>query len=60
MGRIIDVAQFISQYNCDPDGPSGCFSFEIEDELLPWNNGTFVIDFEKGTVLSPTKIHSIT
>ena len=21
MGRIIDVAQFISQYNCDPDGP---------------------------------------
>ena len=48
MGRIIDVAQFISQYNCDPDGPGGCFSFEIEDELLPWNNGTFVIDFEKG------------
>ena len=48
MGRIIDVAQFISQYNCDPDGPSGCFSFEIADDLLPWNNGTFVIDFEKG------------
>ena len=48
MGRIIDVAQFISQYNCDPDGPGGCFSFEIADELLPWNNGTFVIDFEKG------------
>ena len=48
MGRIIDVAQFISQYNCDPDGPGGCFSFEIADDLLPWNNGTFVIDFEKG------------
>ena len=26
----------------------GCFSFEIADDLLPWNNGTFVIDFEKG------------
>ena len=24
------------------------FSFEIADDLLPWNNGTFVIDFEKG------------
>lgn len=60
MGRIIDVAQFISQYNCDPDGPGGCFSFEIEDELLPWNNGTFVIDFEGGHCTLTDKSHSIT
>lgn len=48
MGRIIDIEQFIQQYKCDPDGPGGCFCFEIEDELLPWNNKTFVVTFKEG------------
>ncbi len=48
MGRIIDIEQFIKQYKCDPDGPGGCFCFEIEDELLPWNNKTFVVTFKEG------------
>lgn len=56
MGRIIDVKRFISQYRCDPDGPEGCFCFEIKDELLPWNNREYNISFNNGKCsLSDTK-----
>ncbi len=48
MGRIIDIAEFIPQYHCDPDGPGGVFTFEITDELLPWNNGKFHVEFKNG------------
>ena len=48
MGRIIDIAEFIPQYQCDPDGPGGVFTFEITDELLPWNNGKFHVEFKNG------------
>ena len=48
MGRIVDIPQFFAQYPCDPDEPSACIRFEIEDELLPWNNGTFQVWFDGG------------
>ena len=48
MGRIIDVAEFFKSYACDPDEPDVCIRFEIEDELLPWNNDSFTFFFEKG------------
>ena len=48
MGRIIDIEQFIPQYPSDPDGPGGVFAFEVVDELLPWNNGEFTIEFRDG------------
>ena len=48
MGRIIDVVQFMEHYACDPDEPDVCIRFEIEDELLPWNNDSFTFFFEKG------------
>lgn len=48
MGRIIDIKQFVEQYQSDPDGPGGIFEFEITDELLPWNNGSFIIEFIDG------------
>ena len=48
MGRIIDIVQFIPQYHSDPDGPGGIFTFEVTDELLPWNNGNFTIEFCDG------------
>ena len=48
MGRIIDIKQFVHQYQSDPDGPGGIFEFEITDELLPWNNGNFIIEFVDG------------
>lgn len=48
MGRIVDIPQFFAQYPCDPDEPSACIRFEIEDELLSWNNGTFQVWFDGG------------
>ncbi len=48
MGRIIDIKQFFGKYVCDPDEPSAIFAFVIEDELLSWNNGTFVVEFKDG------------
>ena len=59
MGRIVDIEQFFEGYRCDPDEPPACFRFEIEDELLPWNNGEFTVLFEAGKckVLSEKKGH---
>lgn len=48
MGRIIDIEQFISKYVCDPDEPAAIFEFDITDELLDWNNGKFVVYFNRG------------
>ena len=48
MGRIIDVAEFFGSYHCDPDEPEAIFCFEVEDGLLPWNNGKFTVKFEHG------------
>ena len=51
MGRIIDVVQFMEHYACDPDEPDVCIRFEIEDELLPWNNDSFTFFFQKGSCM---------
>ena len=48
MGRIIDVEQFFESYVCDPDEPPAVFRFDVTDELLPWNNGSFTVRFERG------------
>ena len=48
MGRIIDVAEFFESYACDPDEPAAVFRFDVTDELLPWNNGSFTVRFEHG------------
>lgn len=48
MGRIIDVAEFFKSYACDPDEPAAVFRFDVTDELLPWNNGSFTVRFERG------------
>ena len=48
MGRIVDVAGFLEDYPCDPDGGELCIELEIEDTLLPWNNRTFRIRFADG------------
>ena len=45
MGRIVDVASFLEDYPCDPDGGELCIDLEIEDDLLPWNDHTFRIRF---------------
>ena len=43
--RIVDVASFLEDYPCDPDGGELCIDLEIEDDLLPWNDHTFRIRF---------------
>ena len=48
MGRIVDVASFLEDYPCDPDGGELCIDLEIEDDLLPWNDHTFRIRFADG------------
>lgn len=48
MGRIVDVKQFLASYQCEPVGEKICFSFEITDDFLPWNNGTFIVSFQNG------------
>ena len=48
MGRIIDIRQFFAKYACDPDEPSVCIRFYIEDDLLAWNNGYFTFLFDNG------------
>ena len=48
MGRIVDVASFLEDYPCDPDGGELCIDLEIEDDLLPWNDRTFRIRFADG------------
>ena len=48
MGRIVDVEQFLRLYPCEPEEPGVCFSFEVEDTFLPWNNGRFTVLFQQG------------
>ena len=48
MGRIVDVAGFLEDYPCDPDGGELCIELEIADTLLPWNDRTFRIRFADG------------
>ena len=43
MGRIVDIVQFLAKYACAADEPEACFALDIEDELLPWNNGSFPV-----------------
>ena len=44
----MDVASFLEDYPCDPDGGELCIDLEIEDDLLPWNDHTFRIRFADG------------
>ena len=48
MGRIVDVEQFFAQYPCYPDDEPACITFNVTDELLPWNNRSFNVRFEDG------------
>ena len=60
MGRIVDVASFLEDYPCDPDGGELCIELEIEDTLLPWNDRTFRIRFADGSCAltdAPTEYH---
>ena len=48
MGRIVDVEKFFESYPCDPDEPPVRICFDVEDELLEWNNKKITVLFENG------------
>jgi predicted acetyltransferase len=47
MLRIVDVAGALGA-RCYPAGVDGELHFELRDELLPWNNGRFVLKVAEG------------
>lgn len=55
MGRIVDVEEFISNYNCDPIEKNVCIKFDISDPLLEWNNRSFNILFNQGKCMVTEK-----
>ena len=48
MGRIVDIDKFLSLYRCDKNANGICFSFDISDSFLSWNNKKLTISFNKG------------
>ena len=48
MARIVDVPMFFEDYRIDDAEADVCFSFQIEDPFLDWNNGTFNVLFHGG------------
>lgn len=48
MGRIVDVAQFLSSYPCAVGEPVRSVSITVSDDVLEWNDRTFHCRFENG------------
>ena len=44
MARIVDVKQFIAQYPFKPVGYRSFTTFNLEDPILEWNQGTFTLN----------------
>ena len=60
MGRILDVKEFLENYPCAPDAEELNITLEITDSLLPWNNSSFNVNFNKGKCTlsdTPAKLH---
>ncbi|HBM80412.1 MAG TPA: hypothetical protein DD426_06185, partial [Clostridiaceae bacterium] len=48
MSRIVDL-QEVLKLKSHPK-PEGCLAFEVQDDFLDWNNGTFVVTWNKDGV----------
>lgn len=48
MGRIVDLEKFFQNYPCKSSSKELRLTFQVEDEILPWNNRKFTILFDKG------------
>ncbi len=44
MARIVDLEQFIARYPFKQDTGKRIWTFTLNDPLLPWNQGNFVLD----------------
>lgn len=49
MGRIVDVATFLSPYRFKPDAAGKQVTLHVEDPFLEWNNRSFTLTFTTGT-----------
>ncbi|WP_088831390.1 GNAT family N-acetyltransferase [Paenibacillus tyrfis] len=57
MARIVDIEQFVAQYPFKADTHKREWTFTLNDPLLSWNQGTFMLKIDeqgKGTVLRYT------
>lgn len=58
MARIVDLEQFIEQYPFKPDTIKREWTFVMDDPILAWNQGTFILDIDsdgKGRVTRTTE-----
>lgn len=58
MARIVDLEQFIAQYPFKPDTGERKWTFQLEDPLLSWNQGTFTLQIQpdgRGEVVPSTE-----
>lgn len=47
MARIVDAQAFISEFPFKPDNTKRIWHFTLSDPLLPWNEGSFVLDIQE-------------
>ena len=47
MARIVDFKEFIERYPFKPDNRKRTWAFTLEDPMLPWNQGSFVLTIDK-------------
>lgn len=51
MARIVDFQQFIEQYPFARQDESLDLRFRIEDDMAPWNHGTFIVKASRGKIV---------
>lgn len=48
MARIVDLPRFLKEYPFSDCYQEGSITLQVEDRLLPWNNGPLTLVFHKG------------
>lgn len=56
MARIVDVEQFIAEFPFKPDTTEREWTFYLEDPLLHWNEGSFLLEISKAGVGTLTRV----
>lgn len=55
MARIVDIQQFIDQYHFKPDNRERVWTFTLDDPMLLWNQGVFILKIDtkgKGEIIA--------
>lgn len=56
MARIVDVEQFIAEFPFKPDTTEREWTFYLDDPLLHWNEGSFLLEISKSGVGKLTRV----